>query len=306
MTTATAITCGATTKAGKPCRNRATAGDTCRRHIGQADTSATDIVSAPEPAAPAPTHTITEIYGCGCTELKVRSGAEPTGFDKLALTVGEDGSWVQTWKFTCDACHRARLVDAATCQHERRHLQDGDFVCADCHIYLGTQDVPVTMTPAQAQAVYGAGTPELITCPGHAPLMDDCECHDCMAQLCNCMAVTVASATGVTAGQVYTMARLLGSSGLLRQPQPAQQQGQQVTAVPSHAELVKISEETGFDYRRPGQYQTCAYCRRRYRVRQHFCESPYNPCNACMLCPGCMPCAECGMMDCDPRGSCLW
>ena len=117
----------------------------------------------------------------------------------------------------------------------------------------------------------------------------------------------------VSAGEVYQMARWMGGSGLIWQEQPAQQ-NMAAAAAPTIApepdltetEKATMAEENGWAYRRPGQYQSCAYCKRRYRVRPHFCESPYNPCDACMLCPGCMPCAECGMMDCDPRGSCEW
>ena len=207
MTTTNEIsTCSATTKAGNPCRNRATAGETCRRHAPE---------PLPEGACGAvnddgsqcryngvasdgrcnlhteDSHTVIIRYSCGHTASFQKPGGRPSDWELRGGDIVEtpDGWETSNKYFACTDCEASLKLRGqqakADCPHTTRHIQDGDIICADCHSYLGTTDVPVQRTLAQAQAVYDAPYQEPV-CPAHEARATDCGCHSCMAQTCDC------------------------------------------------------------------------------------------------------------------------
>ena len=296
------------------------------------------------------THSITTRYtDCGHEVIKAQhqnmAGDAPSaGFLRMmgkSMTETPTG-WEMRAIGQCQDCVDAATLSPADCPHATQHIQDGDIVCAACHAYLGATDTPVEMTLAQAQVVYDNAYYEPV-CPAHAPHMEDCECHTCMAQVCDCPPPLFPRRwPGITPTAARLDARLadadLNLAAVLRQQFQPEQQNQQGSVVPLAKPLddwgrgeaaakadvdagnyfripAKMNAQfqggyrmgytaAGFIARRPNTYGECDYCGRSYRIRAHHCEAPWNPCDECTLCRNCVPCANCGMMDCTPRGSC--
>ena len=59
-----------------------------------------------------------------------------------------------------------------------------------------------------------------------------------------------------------------------------------------------IYEPEPYPKGRPGQYLVCDTCAKRFRVVDHYCPAPANPCGDCYDCPRCRPCVDCGQIPC--------